>query len=165
MSIELLSSVRCFAGEQRRYQIDSEALSGKTIFSLFLPEASTVTSVPVLLYLSGLTCTDENAVTKAGAQRVASALGIAVVFPDTSPRGEDVADDPAGAYDFGFRGGFLSECNAGALVAALSDGDLCGRGAANSFVSNWSSRYDQSWRMWPFNGWPWCLDAGLEIPG
>lgn len=106
MSIELLSSVRCFAGEQRRYQIDSEALSGKTIFSLFLPEASTATSVPVLLYLSGLTCTDENAVTKAGAQRVASELGIAVVFPDTSPRGEDVADDPAGAYDLGLGAGF-----------------------------------------------------------
>ena len=106
MALELLSSVRCFAGDQRRYQTVSSALSGETVFSVFLPDFAVANPVPVVIYLSGLTCTDENAVTKAGAQRVASELGIALVFPDTSPRGEGVADDPEGAYDLGLGAGF-----------------------------------------------------------
>lgn len=106
MGLELLSSVRCFAGDQRRYQWASSALSGETVFSVFLPDFAAANPVPVVVYLSGLTCTDENAVTKAGAQRLASELGIALVFPDTSPRGESVADDPDGAYDLGLGAGF-----------------------------------------------------------
>jgi len=106
MALELLSSVHCFSGEQRRYQSPSEALSGDTIFSVFLPDFAAANPVPVVIYLSGLICTDENAVTKAGAQRLASELGIALVFPDTSPRGEGVADDPDGAYDLGLGAGF-----------------------------------------------------------
>jgi len=73
---------------------------------VFLPDFAVANPVPVVIYLSGLTCTDENAVTKAGAQRIASELGIALVFPDTSPRGEGVADDPEGAYDLGLGAGF-----------------------------------------------------------
>ena len=108
MGLELLSSNRCFAGEQRRYQAASKALSGNTVFSVFMPDFAASNPVPVLVYLSGLTCTDENAVTKAGAQRVASELGIAVVCPDTSPRGDGVADDSGGAYDLGLGTGFIS---------------------------------------------------------
>jgi S-formylglutathione hydrolase len=84
----------------------SEVLSGNTVFSVFMPDFAASNPAPVLIYLSGLTCTDENAVTKAGAQRVAGELGIAVVFPDTSPRGDGVADDPEGAYDLGLGAGF-----------------------------------------------------------
>ncbi|GIR71706.1 MAG: hypothetical protein CM15mP74_29570 [Halieaceae bacterium] len=62
----------------------------------------------MVYYLSGLTCTDENFVTKAGAQQYAAALGVAVVAPDTSPRGEGVADDPEGSYDMGLGAGFTS---------------------------------------------------------
>ena len=104
--LELLSSLRCFAGDQRRYQSSSSSLSGETRFSVFIPDFAAANPVPVVIYLSGLTCTDENAVTKGGAQRVASELGIALVFPDTSPRGESVADDPDGAYDLGLGAGF-----------------------------------------------------------
>ena len=106
MALELLSSVRCFAGDQRRYRSISSALSGETVFSVFLPDFAAANPVPAIIYLSGLTCTDENAVSKAGAQRVASELGIALVFPDTSPRGKGVADDPEGAYDLGQGAGF-----------------------------------------------------------
>ena len=106
MELELLSSIHCFGGEQRRYQAPSAALSVDTIFSVFLPEYAASNPVPVVIYLSGLTCTDENAVTKAGAQRVASELGLALVFPDTSPRGDGVADDAEGAYDLGLGAGF-----------------------------------------------------------
>jgi len=63
-------------------------------------------SFPVLYWLSGLTCTEENFITKAGAQRVASELGLVIVAPDTSPRGEGVPDDPDKAYDFGLGAGF-----------------------------------------------------------
>ncbi len=75
-------------------------------FSIFLPKEAETTKVPLVYWLSGLTCTDENFVTKAGAQAYASANGIAVVAPDTSPRGEGVPDDPEGAYDFGLAAGF-----------------------------------------------------------
>jgi S-formylglutathione hydrolase len=73
-------------------------------FGLFLPEEARDGPVPVLWYLSGLTCTHENAMTKAGAQAWAAEHGIALVFPDTSPRGDDVADDEA--YDLGKGAGF-----------------------------------------------------------
>ncbi len=75
-------------------------------FSAFLPKAAEKNKVPVLYWLSGLTCTDENFVAKAGAQQFADKYGIAIVAPDTSPRGEGVADDPDGAWDFGLGAGF-----------------------------------------------------------
>ena len=64
------------------------------------------TPVPVLYWLSGLTCTDENFMQKAGAHRQAAELGLVLVAPDTSPRGSDVPGDPDGAWDFGFGAGF-----------------------------------------------------------
>ena len=97
MALERLSEARCFGGVQRRYKGASQVLSGDAVFSVFLPDFAAANPVPVVIYLSGLTCTDENAVTKAGAQRIASELGIAVVFPDTSPRGDNVAEHPDGA--------------------------------------------------------------------
>lgn len=75
-------------------------------FSIYLPKEAEANKVPLLYWLSGLTCTDENFVTKAGAQAFASKHGIAIVAPDTSPRGEGVADDKEGAYDFGLGAGF-----------------------------------------------------------
>jgi S-formylglutathione hydrolase len=75
-------------------------------FAIYLPPQAESQAVPVLYWLSGLTCTDENFMQKAGAQRIAAELGMAIVAPDTSPRGEGVADDPDGAYDFGLGAGF-----------------------------------------------------------
>ena len=75
-------------------------------FSIYLPPQASNGKVPLLYWLSGLTCTDENFVTKAGAQQFAAKHGIAIVAPDTSPRGEGVADDPEGAWDFGLGAGF-----------------------------------------------------------
>jgi len=75
-------------------------------FSIYLPPQAETQQVPVLYWLSGLTCTDENFVTKAGAQQYAARYGIAIVCPDTSPRGEQVADDENSAYDFGLGAGF-----------------------------------------------------------
>ncbi len=94
----------CFGGVQGVYTHRSEACACDMTFGLFLPEEAQHGPVPVLWYLSGLTCTHENAMVKAGAQGWAAEHGIALVFPDTSPRGEGVADDEA--YDLGQGAGF-----------------------------------------------------------
>jgi|TARA_R100000687_G_scaffold18951_1_gene15402 S-formylglutathione hydrolase len=101
-----VSETRCFGGRQLRFEHDSEVLNCTTQFSVFLPLRAEKTEVPAVYFLSGLTCTDENFSTKAGAQRVATELGIALIIPDTSPRGDNVADDADGAYDLGLGAGF-----------------------------------------------------------
>jgi S-formylglutathione hydrolase len=75
-------------------------------FSVYLPPAADQERVPVIYWLSGLTCTDENFVQKAGAQRYAAEHGVAIIAPDTSPRGDAVPDDADGAWDFGLGAGF-----------------------------------------------------------
>ena len=104
--MESIACNKMFGGEQRRYKHKSETLSCDMHFSIYLPPQVSEGRVPVLYWLSGLTGTDENFVIKAGAQRVASELGLAIVMGDTSPRGEDVPDDPEQAYDFGLGAGF-----------------------------------------------------------
>lgn len=103
--LKLVNNVRCFNGEQRRYEHVASTLKCTMQFSVYLPpQALTGDHVPAVLWLSGLTCSDENFSSKAGAQRVAAQLGLALIIPDTSPRGDDVADDDA--YDFGKGAGF-----------------------------------------------------------
>ena len=102
--METVAENRCFGGVQGVYTHASEACGGDMTFGLFLPAEAQSGPVPVLWFLSGLTCTHENAMVKAGAQGWAAEQGIALVFPDTSPRGEDVADDDA--YDLGQGAGF-----------------------------------------------------------
>ncbi|MEP3689306.1 MAG: S-formylglutathione hydrolase [Sulfitobacter dubius] len=102
--MKTISENACFGGTQGVYSHASDACGCDMTFGLFLPAEAQDGPVPVLWYLSGLTCTHENAMTKAGAQLWAAEHGIAVVFPDTSPRGEDVADDEA--YDLGKGAGF-----------------------------------------------------------
>lgn len=102
--MDLKASNRFYAGEQRRYNHVSAVCACDMSFGIYLPDGDG--PFPTLFWLSGLTCTQENFVTKAGAQRLASDLGMIIVAPDTSPRGEGVPDDPAGAYDFGLGAGF-----------------------------------------------------------
>ncbi|MCI2399457.1 S-formylglutathione hydrolase [Aliiroseovarius subalbicans] len=102
--MKTVSENACFGGVQGVYAHASKATGTDMTFGLFLPAEAQDGPVPVLWYLSGLTCTHENAMTKAGAQTWAAEQGIALVFPDTSPRGEGVADDEA--YDLGQGAGF-----------------------------------------------------------
>jgi S-formylglutathione hydrolase len=105
MSIENLSRNKSFGGWHKQYNHQSEVLNCTMRFAIYLPpEASDDNKVPVLYWLSGLTCTDENFMQKAGAHRIAAELGVAIVAPDTSPRGEGVADDEG--YDLGQGAGF-----------------------------------------------------------
>jgi S-formylglutathione hydrolase len=102
--VETISENRAFGGVQGVYRHRSAATGTDMTFGLYLPPAAERGPVPVLWFLSGLTCTHENAMVKAGAQAWAAREGIAVVFPDTSPRGEGVADHPD--FDLGQGAGF-----------------------------------------------------------
>ena len=102
---EQLEAHRCFGGTQLRLRHDSALLGCPMHFSVFLPPQARSAPVPVLWWLSGLTCTDENFVHKAGAQRQAAALGLAIVCPDTSPRGLGLPGEEAD-WDFGTGAGY-----------------------------------------------------------
>ena len=102
---ELLSSNKCFDGWLKRYKHQSSSTGTEMVFAIFLPPQAQTQPVPVLYWLSGLTCTDENFTQKAGAQRIAAELGIALVCPDTSPRGLDLPGEHD-SYDFGSGAGF-----------------------------------------------------------
>ena len=100
-----IESIKEFGGWLNRYRHESGCCNCAMTFSVYLPPQAETGSVPAVYWLSGLTCTDDNVRTKAGAQRYASELGIALVMPDTSPRGDDVADE-ADRYDLGKGAGF-----------------------------------------------------------
>lgn len=135
--METVSENRCFGGVQGVYQHHSDACACSMTFGLFLPEEARDGPVPILWYLSGLTCTHENAMVKAGAQAWAAEHGIALCFPDTSPRGEEVADDPA--YDLGHGAGFY----------------------VNATEAPWSAHY----RMWDYvtEELPRLVTAGFAV--
>ena len=102
--MQTVSENRAFGGVQGVYSHASDVCGCDMTFAVYMPPQAEAGPVPVLWYLSGLTCTHENAMTKAGAQAYAAREGLAVVFPDTSPRGEGIADDDA--YDLGKGAGF-----------------------------------------------------------
>ena len=102
--MKTISENRCFGGLQGVYAHASQATGTEMTFGLFLPEGAEDGPVPLLWFLSGLTCTHENAMIKSGVQRWAAEAGMAVIFPDTSPRGDAVPDDAA--FDLGQGAGF-----------------------------------------------------------
>ncbi|WP_020591919.1 S-formylglutathione hydrolase [Kiloniella laminariae] len=104
--LELISENRMFGGLQRVYSHSSRVCNGIMRFAIYLPPAALEgKKVPVLTYLSGLTCTEDNVTAKAGAQRVASELGLIFIAPDTSPRGQNIPGEDD-SYDFGSAAGF-----------------------------------------------------------
>ena len=103
--MELLSEHGCFGGQQRFYKHDSKEIGLPMRFSVFLPPQAAHGSVPALIYLAGLTCNEETFMVKAGAQRMAAEMGLALIAPDTSPRGANVAGE-AESWDFGVGAGF-----------------------------------------------------------
>ncbi|MEL7538546.1 MAG: S-formylglutathione hydrolase [Pseudomonadota bacterium] len=105
MQLQVIAEELCFDGTQGVYEHESTSCACPMRFAVFRPRQASAAS-PVLFWLSGLTCTEQNFITKAGAQRTAAELGLVIVAPDTSPRGDDVPDDPEGSYDFGLGAGF-----------------------------------------------------------
>ncbi|PTQ85390.1 S-formylglutathione hydrolase [Trichococcus patagoniensis] len=104
MTAQLIETHKVFEGEQRKYRHYSETLDCDMVFSLFLPKQTDNKSIPLIWWLSGLTCTDDNFSQKGAFQKYASQHQLAIVMPDTSPRGTDVADD--GNWDLGQGAGF-----------------------------------------------------------
>ncbi|MGS4946839.1 S-formylglutathione hydrolase [Meridianimarinicoccus sp. RP-17] len=135
--MHIVSENRSFGGVQGVYRHASDMCNCDMTFGFYLPPAAEEGPVPVLWYLSGLTCTHENAMTKAAAQGWAARAGMAVCFPDTSPRGDNVADDTA--YDLGQGAGFYVDAT----------------------QTPWSSHY----RMWSYvtKELPALLDASFPI--
>ncbi|PKO90907.1 MAG: S-formylglutathione hydrolase [Betaproteobacteria bacterium HGW-Betaproteobacteria-10] len=107
MTLENISCQKSFGGWLKRYRHHSNTLNCVMAFSVYLPpQVEQGEKLPVLYWLSGLSCTDENFMQKAGAQRMAAELGLIIVAPDTSPRGAEVPGDPDGDWDFGHGAGF-----------------------------------------------------------
>ncbi len=104
-ALELVSEHACFGGVQRYYQHASSTIGLPMRFSVFLPPQAQQGAVPAVMYLAGLTCTEETFTAKGGAQRVAAELGLALIAPDTSPRGAGVPGE-AESWDFGVGAGF-----------------------------------------------------------
>lgn len=106
--MERKSATKCFGGVQAVYAHESASTNTEMKFSVFTPpeDRHGKGPYPTLFWLSGLTCTEENFIIKSGFQRYAAELGLMVIGPDTSPRGENVPDDPDKAYDFGLGAGF-----------------------------------------------------------
>jgi S-formylglutathione hydrolase len=102
--VEQVSRNKCFGGYQHVYQHDSHMLGCRMRFGIFLPSGSSERQLPALYYLSGLTCTEQNAVTKSGAQRYCEEQSVVWICPDTSPRGDTIADSPS--HDLGQGAGF-----------------------------------------------------------
>jgi S-formylglutathione hydrolase len=107
MTLENLSCQKSAGGWTKRYRHRSATLGCDMVFSIYLPpQIESGEKLPVLYWLSGLSCTDETFMQKAGAHRVAAELGMVIVAPDTSPRGDEVPGDPDGGWDFGHGAGF-----------------------------------------------------------
>ncbi len=115
--MDILSQTCSFGGTQGVYAIESKETGTRMEFAVYLPPAADDGPVPVLWYLSGLTCTWENVTTKGGIQNWCAAQDIAFIAPDTSPRGDGVPDDPDGAYDFGLGAGFYLDATEAPFAA------------------------------------------------
>ena len=105
--MKLIEDHRSFGGRQQVWEHASAETATPMRFSLYLPPAAEHGSVPVLWWLSGLTCTEQNFMVKGGYQRVAAELGLMVVGPDTSPRGDEVPDDPERSWSLGKSAGYF----------------------------------------------------------
>ncbi|MEM9013680.1 MAG: S-formylglutathione hydrolase [Pseudomonadota bacterium] len=104
--MKIVSENKSFGGAQRVYEHDSDTLSCAMRVGVFLPGEAPTNKTTTLFWLSGLTCTEQNFITKAGAQKLASELGVVLITPDTSPRGVGVPDAEDSAYDLGLGAGF-----------------------------------------------------------
>ena len=117
MTLDVISQNRSFGGTQTVFRHQSSETGTPMRFAAYVPPQAEHGRVPVFWFLSGLTCTEENFTVKAGAQRVAAELGLMLIAPDTSPRGEGVPGDPAGSYDFGLGAGFYVDATVAPFAA------------------------------------------------
>ncbi len=161
--METLSENKAFGGMQGVYRHASAACNCDMTFGLFLPQEAKDGPVPVLWYLSGLTCTHENAMHKAGAQIWAAEHGIAMVFPDTSPRGDDVADDDA--YDLGQGAGFYVNATQAPWAAHFSMWDYVAEELPKLLAARFAIDPDRQAITGHSMGGHGALTLAMNLPG
>ena len=160
--MKAISENAAFGGVQGVYSHASEVCGCEMTFAVYLPPQAKEGRVPVLWYLSGLTCTHENAMVKAGAQGWAAEAGIAVIFPDTSPRGEGVADDPA--YDLGKGAGFYVNATEAPWAPHFRMWDYVVRRAAGPRLRRAPARPRAPGDHRALDGRPWRADHRDDRP-
>lgn len=161
--METVSENRCFEGRQGVYRHHSQSCGCDMTLGLFLPDIADDMPVPLIWYLSGLTCTHENAMTKAAAQGWAAEAGVAIAFPDTSPRGDDVADDPA--YDLGQGAGFYLDATRAPWAGAYSMRQYVSQELPELLAQNFPLDMDRQSVMGHSMGGHGALTLALTNPG
>ncbi len=161
--MKTLSENKCFGGLQGVYSHASEACGCDMTFGLFLPKEAADDPVPVLWYLSGLTCTHENAMIKAGAQAWAADNGVALIFPDTSPRGESVPDDAAS--DLGKGAGFYLNATEKPWAANFRMWDYLAEELPDVVLTNFALAEDRQAITGHSMGGHGALTLAMRLPG
>jgi S-formylglutathione hydrolase len=153
-SFELISEHACFGGVQRYYQHVSSTIGLPMRFSVFLPPQAVQGPVPGVVYLAGLTCNEETFMAKGGAQRVAAELGLALIAPDTSPRGAGIAGEADG-WDFGVGAGFYLDATQAPWATHYRMKAICWM----SCCRWWASICRSTARVWVCSVTPWAGTA------
>jgi S-formylglutathione hydrolase len=162
--LEQIAGNRAFGGTQGVYKHVSAATGAEMTFSVFVPPHADGARLPVVWYLSGLTCTHAN-VTEKGEYRAACAeLGLIFVAPDTSPRGEGVPDDPAGAYDFGLGAGFYVDATEQPYAAHYRMGSYVGEELPRLIAAHFPADMARQSIMGHSMGGHGALTLGLTFP-
>lgn len=162
-ALKQISANQCWGGTQYTYSHASAATNCTMRFSVFIPPQASEGKVPVLYWLSGLTCTEENFTVKAGAQRMAAKLGMAVVAPDTSPRGLNIPGE-GDSFDFGLGAGFYVD----ATEAPWSKGYRMYSYVTDELPTLINSAFpvdEAGWHFGPQHGRPWCAGLRATQPG
>ena len=165
MTIETLSTNCSFGGTQGVYSHDSAETGTRMTFSVFVPDHDPGTKLPVVWYLSGLTCTHANVTEKGEYRRACAELGLIFVAPDTSPRGEGVADDAEGAYDFGLGAGFYVDATEAPFAQHYRMRSYIERELPNLIASNFPVDMSAQGIMGHSMGGHGALTISLRNPG
>ena len=156
------SENKCFEGMQGVYQHWSKACNCDMTFGIFMPSIATSEPVPLVWYLSGLTCTHENAMTKAGAQAAAEEFGVSIVFPDTSPRGSGVPDNDD--YDLGQGAGFYLNATEKPWVSNFKMWDYITVDLTDIISENFNVNMERQSIMGHSMGGHGALTIGMGVP-
>jgi S-formylglutathione hydrolase len=165
MSLETISEHGCFGGRMVFCRHHSSVNNCDMQFSVFVPPQAESQKAPVLWFLSGLTCTEETFMIKSGAQKFAAELGLILISPDTSPRGDDVPDDPDGAYDFGIAAGFYLNATQDPWAANFQMYDYVTRELPEIVFSEFPGDADRQGIFGHSMGGHGSLTIGLKNPG
>ena len=149
--MKVLSQNTAFGGMQGVFSHPSQANNCEMTFAVFVPPQAVTRPCPVVWYLSGLTCTHANVMEKGEYRRMAAELGLIVICPDTSPRGNDVADELTN-WQMGKGAGFYLDATRGSLVGSLPDVHLCDGGTARLRRAAFPHRHGTPGYLRPFDG-------------